>query len=175
MKAELQRKDDLLKRHYEKINYWQNLLSDVRSQAPLSSQTAGLSPQVPSAGPSGIGPTGGASPNPALMSALQQQVQQQQQQLQLQQQQHIQQQQQQQQQLQQQLQQQMSAGMPGNGAPGPGNVGPMLSSQQAMFMQQQGIGQRPPFPSPGPGNLLAGPLAYLEKTTSNIGMPDGRR
>lgn len=48
-------------------------------------------------------------------------------------------------------------------------VGPgMMSPQQAMFMQQQGLGgPRAPFPQQG--GLLQGPLAYLEKTTSNIG------
>lgn len=48
-------------------------------------------------------------------------------------------------------------------------VGPgMISPQQAMFMQQQGMGgPRAPFPQQG--GLLQGPLAYLEKTTSNIG------
>ncbi|KAJ8974414.1 hypothetical protein NQ317_014908 [Molorchus minor] len=46
----------------------------------------------------------------------------------------------------------------------------MLSPQQAMFMQQQGIGaSRGPFSQQGPGGVLQGPLAYLEKTTSNIG------
>jgi len=74
----------------------------------------------------------------------------------------------------------------------------MVSPQQAMIMQQQGMGmaqgmaqgmgqgmaqgmampQRgPSFPNQGPlaGGVLQGPLAFLEKTTSNIGMPDGRR
>ncbi|KAG8281144.1 Mediator of RNA polymerase II transcription subunit 28 [Homalodisca vitripennis] len=55
----------------------------------------------------------------------------------------------------------------------PPGMGPMVSPQQAMFMQQ---GPRGPFPGQGPGvGLLQGPLAYLEKTTSNIGMSDGRR
>lgn len=48
-----------------------------------------------------------------------------------------------------------------------GAGGPMgVSPQQAMFMQQQN--SRGAF-SQGPGNVLQGPLAYLEKTTSNIG------
>lgn len=59
--------------------------------------------------------------------------------------------------------------MGGNGVVGPG----MVSPQQAMFMQQQmgGGGARGPFSQQGPGAVLQGPLAYLEKTTSNIGMP----
>ena len=52
------------------------------------------------------------------------------------------------------------------GAVGPG----MVPAQQAMFMQQQGLGgPRGPFSQQGPGAALQGPLAYLEKTTSNIG------
>jgi hypothetical protein len=51
-------------------------------------------------------------------------------------------------------------------------VGPgMVSPQQAMFMQQQAMGgPRGPFTQQGPGGVLQGPLAYLEKTTSNIGI-----
>lgn len=58
----------------------------------------------------------------------------------------------------------------------PGMSGGMMSSpQQAMFMQQGvGVGPRGPFPGQNVG-LLQGPLAYLEKTTSNIGLGDGRR
>lgn len=45
-------------------------------------------------------------------------------------------------------------------------VGPgMVSPQQAMFIQQQARA----FAQQGPGGVLQGPLAYLEKTTSNIG------
>lgn len=61
--------------------------------------------------------------------------------------------------------QQVSAGLSG-GAVSPG----MLSPQQALFMQQQGMaGSRMPFGQQTPGGVLQGPLAYLEKTTSNIG------
>lgn len=60
---------------------------------------------------------------------------------------------------------QIAPGLSG-GAVGPG----MLSPQQAIFMQQQGMGaSRGPFSQQGPGGVLQGPLAYLEKTTSNIG------
>lgn len=53
-----------------------------------------------------------------------------------------------------------------------GGVGPgMLSPQQALFMQQQSMGSsRGPFGQQAPGGVLQGPLAYLEKTTSNIGI-----
>lgn len=54
----------------------------------------------------------------------------------------------------------------------PGTVGPgMMSPQaQAMFMQQGLGGSRGgPFVQQGAAGVLQGPLAYLEKTTSNIG------
>lgn len=51
----------------------------------------------------------------------------------------------------------------------------MVSPQQAIFMQQQAMGNARGFNQQGPGGILQGPLAYLEKTTSNIGITDGRR
>lgn len=64
----------------------------------------------------------------------------------------------------------MPPGIPNPGVGGVG-VGPgMVSPQQAMFMQQGMGGPRGPFPQQGPGGVLQGPLAYLEKTTSNIGI-----
>lgn len=45
----------------------------------------------------------------------------------------------------------------------------MVSPQQAMFIQQQAMGGPRGFSQQGPGGVLQGPLAYLEKTTSNIG------
>lgn len=59
---------------------------------------------------------------------------------------------------------QVSAGLSGGGV-SPG----MLSPQQALFMQQGMTGSRGPFGQQTPGGVLQGPLAYLEKTTSNIG------
>ncbi|CAN7990501.1 unnamed protein product [Ixodes hexagonus] len=70
---------------------------------------------------------------------------------------------QQQPQLQQQLQQQPLQQPP---PPQPGNPQAM---QQGAPMQQQGM------PMNGAVQGLPGPLAYLERTTSNIGMPDSRR
>lgn len=47
-------------------------------------------------------------------------------------------------------------------------------NQQGMFMNQ-GAGRAAGFPVPGVGSsALQGPLAFLEKTTSNIGMPERR-
>ncbi|KAI4457329.1 mediator complex subunit 28 [Holotrichia oblita] len=114
LKLELSRKDDILKRHYEKIAIWQNLLADLQSYSK--------SPAQGSSTPS-IMNNGGSVP----------------------------------------------PGMGGAVASG------MVSPQQAMFMQQGLGGPRGPFSQQGPGGVLQGPLAYLEKTTSNIGMTDGRR
>ncbi|KAB0796752.1 hypothetical protein PPYR_10813 [Photinus pyralis] len=177
LRLELTRKDELLKRHYEKIAVWQNLLADLQGYAKSpaqSSSTQNLISNGSSVPPSPIpNIPGNQTPNQMIVSAMSptmqqmqqqqlQQMQQQQQQLQLQQQQQM-----------QQLQQQMQV-PPGMSSSGVG-VGPgMMSPQQAMFMQQQGMGgARTSFPQQG--GLLQGPLAYLEKTTSNIGMTDGRR
>ncbi|XP_063221321.1 mediator of RNA polymerase II transcription subunit 28 [Bacillus rossius redtenbacheri] len=163
LRLELMRKEELIKRHYEKIAVWQNLLADLQGWAK-------------SPAPSGMSNGSSGPPPPATTPTqvnMQQQQQQQQQQLQQQQQQQMQQQQQlqqQQQQLQQQLQQQMHQQMQQQQG-----TGPMVTPQQAMFMQQQQGGPRGFPAAQGPGGVLQGPLAYLEKTTSNIGMSEGRR
>lgn len=130
LRLELARKDDLIRRHYDKIAVWQNLLADLQQVAKSPAQnTMGQSPMpapMPSPLPGPIGPP----------------------------------------------QQQPSPQVPGG----------MVSPQQALFMQQQAQQQQqqqqrtgPVAGGPMPGALLQGPLAYLEKTTSNIGMGDGRR
>lgn len=167
LRTELARKDELIKRHYEKIAQWQSLLADLQAQGWTKSAAQGTSVTPINGGPVSI-PAGAPVPSPSvtptqasgLTPTIQQQLQQQQ--LQQQQQQQQLQQMQQQQQMQHHMQQQM----------GPAGGGPGMVSQQAMFMPQTG---GPRFPVQGPGGMLQGPLAYLEKTTSNIGMPDGRR
>ncbi|VEN48522.1 unnamed protein product [Callosobruchus maculatus] len=169
LRLELARKEELLKRHYDKIAIWQNLLADLQSYSKSPAQGS-ATPSAGSVPPSPLqNIPGNQTPNqmmqgmsPVMQQQLQQQQLQQQQQMQMQQ---LQMQQQQMQQL------QVASGLSG-GAVGPG----MLSPQQAMFMQQQGMGSsRVPFGQQPPGGVLQGPLAYLEKTTSNIGMSDGRR
>jgi len=68
--------------------------------------------------------------------------------------------------------QQGSGGPPTSGLQGVG----VPVNQQGMFMAQGGVGGRATgFPVGGMGSsALQGPLAYLEKTTSNIGMPERR-
>lgn len=95
LRLELARKDELLKRHCDKITVWQNLLADLQVYAKSPAQGGSGMAQSPSG--SGM----------VMSPAMQQQMQQQLQQQQLQQQQQQLQQQMQQQQLQQQQQQQM--------------------------------------------------------------------
>uniref|UniRef100_A0A6M2DJ60 Mediator of RNA polymerase II transcription subunit 28 n=1 Tax=Xenopsylla cheopis TaxID=163159 RepID=A0A6M2DJ60_XENCH len=176
LKLELTRKDEVIKRHHDKIIVWQKLLDDLQGWAKSPAQTSSNTTAMPNGSslPQGaISSPMSQSPAPmqgvpSMQNPLQTQMQQaqQMQHLQQQQQQHMLQQQQQMQQMQQQHMQQMQVG-----AGGPMGVSP----QQAIFMQQQN--SRGAF-SQGAGNVLQGPLAYLEKTTSNIdlvGMGDGRR
>lgn len=119
LKLELARKEELLKRHYEKIAVWQNLLADLQgyskspaqagtSQSMISNGNSAGSSSIPQSPIGGI--PGNQTPNPMMVSGMsptiQQQMQQQQQlqQMQQQQQMQLQQQQQQMQQLQQQMQ-----------------------------------------------------------------------
>lgn len=112
LRLELARKEELLKRHYDKIAVWQNLLADLQVYAKSPAQGAstpgmigngssggGGVVQSPMGAMSGSQPTSGMVPA-GMQSAMQmQQIQQQQQQ-----QQQMQQMQQQQMQLQQQMQ-----------------------------------------------------------------------
>lgn len=105
-RLELARKDELLKRHYEKIAIWQTLLADLQGYAKSPAQgsatpTLNNGSSVSQSPMSGL--PGNQTPNP-MTTMMQQQLQQQQLQ-QMQQQQQMQQMQQQQiQQLQQQMQ-----------------------------------------------------------------------
>ncbi|XP_012535949.1 mediator of RNA polymerase II transcription subunit 28 isoform X1 [Monomorium pharaonis] len=178
LKLELQRKEELIKKHNDKIAVWQNMLTDLQGWAQSPAQ--GPAPSgLPNGNQSGQNQQAASGGN-ASMQQQQQQMLQHQQQLQQQ----LQQQQQQQHpQLQQQLQQQMqhplqsqvqqgSGGPPTSGLQGVG----VPVSQQGMFMAQGGVGGRATgFPVGGmSSSALQGPLAYLEKTTSNIGMPERR-
>uniref|UniRef100_T1I8V2 Mediator of RNA polymerase II transcription subunit 28 n=2 Tax=Rhodnius prolixus TaxID=13249 RepID=T1I8V2_RHOPR len=60
LKSELARKEDLLKRHHEKITLWQNLLADVQGWAKSQAQ----GPATPS-GMNGVPPSG-TPPQPAM-------------------------------------------------------------------------------------------------------------
>ncbi|KAL6446423.1 hypothetical protein ACFW04_001180 [Cataglyphis niger] len=174
LRMELARKEELIKRHNEKIVVWQNMLSDLQGWAQSPAQ--GPAPNgLPSGNQSGQNQQAGSGSSNASMQQQQQQQQmlqhQQQLQQQLQQQQHPQLQQQLQHPLQQQVQQ-GSGGPPTSSLQGVG----VPVSQQGLFMAQGVAGGRAAgFPVGGMGNsALQGPLAFLEKTTSNIGMPERR-
>ncbi|XP_043273118.1 mediator of RNA polymerase II transcription subunit 28 [Venturia canescens] len=182
LKLELTRKDDLIKRHYDKIAVWQNLLADLQGWAQSPAQ--GPAPNGLANGnqgnqgqPGSNGAGGSGLQQPQTQQQQQQQLLQHQQQLQQQQLQQLQQHQLQQQQLHQQ-QVQQGAG----GAPQQSNLQGVGVGQQAMFMGQSGgvgvtgVGRGAagfPVGAVGSGSLQ-GPLAFLEKTTSNIGMPERR-
>ncbi|EAA06018.5 AGAP003867-PA [Anopheles gambiae str. PEST] len=158
LKQEIGRKDELIRKHYEKIESWKQLLSDQQNfNKPIQSMPpdmrGNLAGGAPGGGPAGMMASGGMN-LPMQMQSQHQQQQMQQMQVQ-------------QQQMQQQMQQSM----------------PMGASNAQMFQQggiPRGVGQAgggPGFP-PGAGPNLQGPLAYLEKTASNIdlvGLGDGRR
>lgn len=100
LRLELARKEELLKRHSEKIAVWQNLLADLQSYSKSPAQ-GNVTPGGGSIPPSPLpNIPGNQTPNqimPSMSPAMQQQLQQQQQQMQMQQ--------MQQQQMQQQMQQ----------------------------------------------------------------------
>lgn len=120
LRMELVRKEELLKRHYDKIAVWQNLLSDLQGYAKSPAQ--GTSTNVLSNGnsvpqsPIQVPINGSQGSNQMVVQGMAQQLQQQQlqQQVQMQQVQQLQQQQQlqMQQQQMQQLQQQMQVDRP---------------------------------------------------------------
>lgn len=106
LRLELARKEELLKRHYEKISVWQNLLADLQSysKSPAQCSSTPGSSSVPPSPLSAI--PGNQTPNqmmPSIPATMQQQLQQP---MQLQQQQMQQMQQQMMQQQQQQMMQQ---------------------------------------------------------------------
>lgn len=110
LRLELARKEELLKRHYDKIAVWQNLLADLQSysKSPAQGSATPGGSSIPPSPLSNI--PGNQTPNqmiPSMPAAMQQQLQQQQIQQQQQQMQQIQQQMMQQQQQQQMMQQQV--------------------------------------------------------------------
>ncbi|KAK2709243.1 mediator of RNA polymerase II transcription subunit 28-like [Artemia franciscana] len=137
MRQEIERKDHLLKKHYERVSNWQARLSDgtpgqqgpsqqlvAPQQSPLSQQVQ--RPSIPiQPGMNQLPMQGGV--NPQFVSGIPQPVQ---------------------------------VGM----SPG----GPQM---QPGYGNMQGTMNRMPHPGmQGANTGLQGPLAYLEKTTSNIGM-----
>ncbi|XP_043476143.1 mediator of RNA polymerase II transcription subunit 28-like [Leptopilina heterotoma] len=166
LRMELVRKEELIKRHYDKIAVWQNLLADLQGWA--KSPVQGPAPNGIANGSSSVQGQPGGNGSGASSMQQQQQLLQHQQQLQQQQLQQLQQHQMQQQQLHQQVQQGPGAPPP----PGMQGVGVPVG-QQGMFMGQAGRAAGFPVGGVGSGSLPSH-LAFLEKTTSNIGMPERR-
>ncbi|XP_032686601.1 mediator of RNA polymerase II transcription subunit 28 isoform X3 [Odontomachus brunneus] len=103
LKMELTRKEDLIKRHYDKIAVWQSLLADLQGWAKSPAQGPPAPNGLPTGAQSGQNQQAGNGSSNTTMQQQQQQILQHQQQLQQQQQlQHLQQHQMQQQQLHQQ-------------------------------------------------------------------------
>ncbi|XP_014213583.1 mediator of RNA polymerase II transcription subunit 28 [Copidosoma floridanum] len=153
LKFELTRKEELIKKNYEKIFVWQNLLAEMHGWV----QPNGSSQNSHSSGTS-------SNNSPSAQHVLQhQQIQQQQIHLQHQHLQHIQ---------QQQFQQGTSSTLT-SGLQTPGTT----TGSQNIFMNQGNVTNvRNSGYAVGSLNTtsLQGPLAFLEKTTSNIGMPERR-
>ncbi|XP_055547544.1 mediator of RNA polymerase II transcription subunit 28 [Wyeomyia smithii] len=153
LKQEIARKDELIRKHYDKIESWKNLLSDQQNyNKPIQALPPELRSNLAGGAPGGPGMMPGGMHMTMQNSMQVQQMQAQQQQMQMMQ--------------AQQMQQQMQSM--------PIGANPQLFSQSG---GGRGVG------AGGPGGFqqspnLQGPLAYLEKTTSNIdlvGMGDGRR
>ncbi|XP_003425770.1 mediator of RNA polymerase II transcription subunit 28 [Nasonia vitripennis] len=156
LRNELVRKEDLMKKHYEKIQIWQKLLAEMHGGVQrngLANSNQAVQPQV----------TTNGSNNPVQQQLLQQQRMQQQHQHQtflLQQ--------------RQQLQQQAQQGPSGAGnSPNIQGAGVPVGPQNVM-MNQPNTARPAGFPVGVNNSPLQGPLAFLEKTTSNIGMPERR-
>lgn len=112
LKQELIRKEELIRKHYEKLNKWKEMLADAQVNPPVPRP----SPGVP-----------GAAPGPA-------------------------------------------PGAPGVTMPGPGGQTPHGSFVPGNNYSRL-TGQTRGFDGQGGQQSLQGPLAYLERTTSNIGVP----
>lgn len=147
LKQEIARKDELIRKHYEKIESWKTLLSDQQNyNKPIQSLPPEMRGNLAGGGP-GMG-MGMSMQNSMQVQQMQQAQQQQMQMLQA-----------------QQMQQQMQS-MP-------------IGANPQLFPQPgggRGVGAGGPGFQQSPN--LQGPLAYLEKTASNIdlvGMGDGRR
>ncbi|XP_055636609.1 mediator of RNA polymerase II transcription subunit 28 [Toxorhynchites rutilus septentrionalis] len=151
LKQEIARKDELIRKHYEKIESWKNLLSD---QQNYNKPIQALPPEMRGnlvGGASGAQSMMPAGMGMSMQNSMQVQQMQAQQQMQL---------------LQaQQMQQQMQS-LP-------------IGANSQHYSQPgggRGVGTGGPGFQQNPN--LQGPLAYLEKTASNIdlvGMGDGRR
>jgi len=187
LKLELVRKEDLIRKQYEKLSIWQNMLADLHGNAGgsgavgSSSTLSGMKQSASQLATAPGTPQSAQTPNPigTQQGPISQQMPQPTTPGQ--------------QPLQGMVGPQITPSMPGMPHPQgmvqsqsvmqPGIPGPTMSQGMSNFGPQAHIGQggpqRMPFPGMNQGQMgpsgLQGPLAYLEKTTSNIGMQDSRR
>jgi len=135
LRQELSRKDELLKKNYDKLGYWQSILADLQTVSSVGGKTVGnpIGSQTPGSSSGSMGgpltPGGGGRPQtPASVGRPQ---------------------------------------TPGGGGP----LTPQGRMQPSPSLGFNPMGQGPM--SQGPTGLQ-GPLAYLEKTASTIGMNEQR-
>jgi len=189
LKNEIARKDQILQKYYDKLQLWQNILNDtvamgtappnLQRQTSIMSQS-GSAPTTPSQPPP-MGPLSGASMPQSSHQQMRHQTP-----VPVPNQTH----------MMSPLQSQMNSPMTPpqvNPMSMPSGAGPSMISMQsggmmpppppqsgqtsAPMMNQMGQGQAQmqQFMTQQPHGGLQGPLAYLERTTSNIGLPDPRR
>lgn len=180
LKTEIARKDQVLQKYHEKISVWQSILSDTPPSGPagpgpgIPTQQGAPSSNMQPPGPGGMALRG---PGPAMMTGPQvgPQIRQpghgpgggppQQQQIPGH---HV-----MQGQIGPQSHMMQQGGHPGQMPPSgmmghnPQQPGPGMQPGQ---MQGHGPYMGNPQGQPPPGSNLQGPLAFLERTTSNIGM-----
>jgi mediator of RNA polymerase II transcription subunit 28 len=125
LRFEVMRKEELVKKNYEKIAYWQSILADLQSSTTVS-------------GKAGPGSSGGGTPSVSAPST------------------------------------------PLGRSPAPGSAGRPLTPSTvgpgpgSGRMQGSNLGFPSPIAQQGLTSGLQGPLAFLEKTASGIGMNENR-
>ncbi|KAK8404425.1 hypothetical protein O3P69_007604 [Scylla paramamosain] len=189
MRNELARKDELLKKHAEKLNEWQGLLSSMQTRLGTSNSVGPRPPGPPvPPGPTaptmhpgmmagqtgahqavpmpGLSPVGGGSMGPSPMGPsgvppMQHGMNNPNMSM-----------------PQTSMMQMGGGGGGGSMGPGPGMGGMGGMAQGGFQGGPEGAmypGSMGPQHQGAPPGGLQGPLAYLEKTTTNIGMPEPRR
>ncbi|KAK9880185.1 hypothetical protein WA026_010058 [Henosepilachna vigintioctopunctata] len=162
LRLELARKEEILKRHIDKVSMWQNLLNELKGYSKNFFQDCtgllGNSGNIPQIGEMVPGTCSQNTPSGLEMTS---EVQLQQEQLHHQ---------SNQRQLQNQHQHmQASFGVPSG-------IDPDAVSSDSLLKHQSGLQlSRVPFLQQSLVRADQGPLAYLEKSASNIGLRDGRR
>ena len=134
LKAELVRKDELIRKHYEKLGKWKEMLADAQQVTSQTNPGPGVRPQGPGSSPAVLGGPGG----PGVTGP---------------------------------------GGQTPHGSFVPGRTQQLISSATNLSFSAGPNYPRMPgqhhnmYGGGGGQQNLQGPLAYLERTTSNIGGP----